>query len=304
MTTTIYDVADQVGLEMTFYNALDVATDPTAVTFTLTPPSGGTALAYTYGVNSQLVRLGAGHYSVDYIVPAEGIYSYSFSGTGLVTQHETAQFYVQGPAATLALPRGYTSPARVAALRNRTFTAAQAIHCTELILVAEETIDELLGRSWAGLSPTTERQYLRSPRIFLVNAPLTSITSVGLAATPLDVVDILDPSEYSLVDPTTGEIYISRARMYGSGWPGFTWPILTVVYAHGGPVPPARVSLAAAIMVDSWMARATGQPTPDVKSYSVAGELSVTFRDSNNPGTAIPDEALSLLDLVPHQRFA
>lgn len=96
MSDTIYDVKDLVGLEMTFRNAAGNAADPTTITFKLEKPDG-TNITYVYGTNVELVKIGTGHYSVDFPITQWGTHKYKYIGTGTIQQAEEDRFYVRKP---------------------------------------------------------------------------------------------------------------------------------------------------------------------------------------------------------------
>lgn len=292
-TTVLYNTGDQVGLEITFRNASGALTDPTAVTFRLTPPSGA-VVNYTYGVDAQLVRQSIGLFTVDYIPSLPGVYDYSFTGTGAINLSEEGQFFVREPLAVVPVNRGYTNPRKIGGYMGKILDGQQSIQAEEVIAAVEQWIDRKLGRSWAGTSPTTERHVIVGDYLTLNNYPITAITSINVAWTPLATPTLLTvATQYTLVDATRGTIYV----------PGLDGYTATIVYTHAGPAVPADISLAATMIAAAWLQPSVGGVDARIKSVSYAGELSYTYADAAGE-RAVPPEACKLLDMVPRRRFA
>lgn len=93
-----HDIGDLVRISTTF-SVAGVATDPTAVSLTVTDPSG-TATTYTYA-GAQVVKTAAGAYRYDLSVAAAGVYTYRWVGTGVAEGADSGQFMVK-----TALPPG------------------------------------------------------------------------------------------------------------------------------------------------------------------------------------------------------
>lgn len=293
-TTQLYDVGDQVGLEITFYNVVGAATDPTVVTFHLTRPDG-TTLAYTYGPDPELTRIGQGHYAVEYLATAPGVYDYGFKGTGNLNVSEESQFFVRDVLVAVTLAKGYTTPAKVGQHLGRTLDGAQSIQVEAVIRAVEAWIDRKFGRAWNGASPSSETHVALGGRVWLNNYPVTAITQIRVHWTPLDDWRTLTVDEYQLVSTATGEVYLSVAD-------GYT---VEVTYTHSGPVVPADVQLAATMIVGRWAQPSIGGYDGTVKGYSVGGEESVQFAtDQGGKPITIPPEAYTILDAIPHRRFA
>lgn len=291
----LYNTGDQIGLEMTFRNALGVPTDPTTVTFKLTSPTG-VVTTYVYGVDAQLVHTtpGSGLYTVDVIFTEPGVYGYLFTGTGTVNQSEEDQLFVREPLVAFPRDKGYTNARLIGRYLNRTLDGAQSIQAETIIAAVEQYIDRKLGRSWAGVSPATERHVIEGDSITLNNYPITAITSINVAWTPMATPTLLTvTSQYALIDAARGSIYVPYLNGYTA----------TVVYTHAGPLVPTDVSLAATIIAANWLQPSVGGVDGTIKSVSYAGELSYTYADSGAE-RAIPPEARKLLNMVPHRRFA
>ena len=88
----IYNIGDEARCSIVF-TVGGVATDPTTVTFKITPP-GGITTTYIYGIDAELVKDSAGHYHVDYIPSVNGLHYYRFEGTGACQTAEGANFLV------------------------------------------------------------------------------------------------------------------------------------------------------------------------------------------------------------------
>lgn len=108
-----YDQGDLTRQSVIFTNDADVATDPTVVTFTFKKPSGDET-TYTYGIDAVLERDSAGNFHADVVADEHGLWVWSWSGTGAVTQTDEGQFFVQ-PSDITGAPSAY------AELRERVY---------------------------------------------------------------------------------------------------------------------------------------------------------------------------------------
>jgi hypothetical protein len=91
--SNIYDKGDLVRITGTFTTAAGVATDPTAVLFSIKNPAG-TTTTYTYGTDAQLVKSTTGIYYVDVNVNAVGTWYYKFYSTGTGQSASEGLFFV------------------------------------------------------------------------------------------------------------------------------------------------------------------------------------------------------------------
>lgn len=94
MTTEAHDIGDLRRLTVTFTNLAGTITDPTAVNFSIRKPDG-TATAYVYGTDAELVKSTTGVYYVDFALTLPGRHVYRWVGTGAVETAETGEFYAR-----------------------------------------------------------------------------------------------------------------------------------------------------------------------------------------------------------------
>lgn len=87
-----YDVGQRVRLTCTF-TVSDVATDPTTITLEVEPP-GDSVSTYTYAA-SQITRSAQGVYYKDLDLDEEGIWNYTWTGTGNVVAAAQGYFIVR-----------------------------------------------------------------------------------------------------------------------------------------------------------------------------------------------------------------
>lgn len=201
-------------------------------------------------------------------------------------------------------PRGYASAADVLA-RLPAATPLQVEVLDATLEVVEGAIDAYTGRTW--LATVTDEWHPEAGQfVFLRSAPVTSLALV----TDRDGVP-LAAEEYTLVDAARGRVSLwggpyDAVRNYPSYdyWRGG----LRATYVAGAP--PAVVR-EAAIRATLGLLRtlggvgATGSGEIDptlVKSYTIGGEVSVTFRDLPTDAAAattyadpLPADAKALL---------
>lgn len=84
------DVGDAAIVQVNFYNSNGVPTDPTDVSLVLTSPSGVVTAVPMVG----LTHGGPGLFTYVFLASESGAYSYTFTGTGAVTQVETGYVLV------------------------------------------------------------------------------------------------------------------------------------------------------------------------------------------------------------------
>lgn len=93
MTINVYQKGDLARVTALFKNAAGTATDPTAVSFKYTKPSG-TTVTLVYLTDAGLVKDSTGNYHVDIDITEAGWWHNSFIGTGAVQAVEHAEFNV------------------------------------------------------------------------------------------------------------------------------------------------------------------------------------------------------------------
>lgn len=91
-----YDVGDQIRLSAVFANSAGTAVDPSALTLVVFPAEG-TAVTYTYGVGTVIVRDSLGNYHADITVTARsgGTWYYKFTATGTYIGMQQGSFGVR-----------------------------------------------------------------------------------------------------------------------------------------------------------------------------------------------------------------
>ncbi|HJT63078.1 MAG TPA: hypothetical protein VJ797_15520 [Burkholderiales bacterium] len=93
MTIGVCQVGDLRRVTAVFKNDAGTATDPTAVSFKYTKPSG-TTTTLVYLTDAALVKDSTGNYHVDLSVTEAGWWHYRFIGTGAVQAVEDGEFMV------------------------------------------------------------------------------------------------------------------------------------------------------------------------------------------------------------------
>lgn len=86
----MYVIGQKLRLQGTFKLG-EILTDPTTVTFKLLNPAG-TIVTLVYGVDAALVRASLGVFYYEYTIPAQGAYTYRFTGTGTCPASNEATF--------------------------------------------------------------------------------------------------------------------------------------------------------------------------------------------------------------------
>lgn len=94
MTTTQFDIGDELRVSVRFYDSDDVDRDPTVVTFKLKNPSEELT-TYVYGTDPEVVKDSVGNYHFDLIVEDSGRYHYRWEGTGALISAEESIIHVR-----------------------------------------------------------------------------------------------------------------------------------------------------------------------------------------------------------------
>ena len=89
-----FDKGDEIRVQTTFSDSDGNATDPAAVYFKFTDPSGNTA-TYTYGVDAELVKSATGIYYVDIDCDESGSWRWRFYSIGSGQATDEGYFIVE-----------------------------------------------------------------------------------------------------------------------------------------------------------------------------------------------------------------
>ena len=180
--------------------------------------------------------------------------------------------------------RGYTTVDTVASVAGLTLTGAQISLVDQVLIEAAEAwIEERTGRTWLTGIITSEPHYGAGPNLYLRTTPVTSIQAVTARYS------LSDTPDTALVAGTTYE-----ARDLARGWLvlGTTYDRVLVSYTPAATVP-ARIQLAASLLVAHWLQPAMNGLMGGVESYSV-GDLSVKL-SAEMVKAGVPSEVLRLI---------
>lgn len=192
------------------------------------------------------------------------------------------------------MSKGYATTTEVLA-RIPSPTAEQTAAAEPALSLAEQLVDAHTGRQWME-TVSGEAYWAYGPLIRLRQAPVS-------AAGPISFLNGLtlgeyDPSMYALLNAERGLV----AWNGGTGW-------VRIAYVSGPP--PDRVKEATIRAAVAWLQIAASPgdagagPTAGVlnpalvKSYSIGGALSVTYRDEGvqtTQSTGLPPDAIALLN--------
>lgn len=89
----IYDTGDAVVLELPL-TVNGAPTDPTALTLTITPPSGAVVVR-TWPAPAEITRVSLGNFRYDYAPTLPGLYAYEWAATGAAQADERGYFEVR-----------------------------------------------------------------------------------------------------------------------------------------------------------------------------------------------------------------
>lgn len=250
MATQAYNLGNDVTSSVLF-TAANVPVDPTGVTFDVQAPDG-TKTSYVYGVDSQVVRVSTGRYSVTLTPSARGLYHYDFTGTGAVEANEDGAFFMKTPfpdplptfvdvpmlAAYLRADIDYADPLANLALQG----ATQAIrkYTDQMISYVED--DEIV-------LPGNGLDVVLLPEIPVVGVSLLSFGDVDLAT---------DDYSWNAEGIVTRSL---RSSFTTGGQVGLT-------YSHGYAAVPADVQMITVIAAARGWAQ-QGESSTSASGYSV-----------------------------------
>lgn len=178
-----YDVGDLIVLELPL-TVNGVPTDPTALTLTITPPSGAVVVK-NWPSPSEITRVSVGSFRYDYAPLLAGLYAYEWRGTGSAQADERGYFEVR-PAYVVDVPPRFCSvgdlqdflqlaitnaPAALRAIEGA--TAAIQNYCHQQLAAVAGDVVTLRTRGQADL--------------ILPEQPVTAIASVAENGTTLTV---------------------------------------------------------------------------------------------------------------------
>jgi hypothetical protein len=179
-----------------------------------------------------------------------------------------------------------------------------------LLGVADAAVQAYCGRQWLSGAITNEVYTPDGPLLYLRQRPISSVESiVGHRAYQATTTTLVAGTDYAVQDLARGLVTLRGIGQWQSGGSSSTygrgllpthprepWTLpysyLTVSYTPAAPVP-ADVSLAAALLVGTWLQTTTQGITPDIKTYSVGQELTVTRFDPS--ASALPPPVATLL---------
>jgi hypothetical protein len=277
--TVFFEQANELATLTNTFKVNNVNTDPTAVTLTVTSPSG-TATTYTYSL-AEITRTAAGIYTKDIACSEAGVWLYLWVGTGSASDAVAGTWTVSK-------------------------TTLQRLYCTPEELKSRAGIDntdddaEILAACTAvarGIDKWCRRQFFRHTRtrtleptgIYLLDVPdLVSVTTLKTDSSGDGVYETTwTTSDYQLLpadaaDEAEAEPY-TQIRAVGSyRFPDLCWVLpsarrnrVQIVGVWGWPAVPEGVKEAAKILAeDTWKLKDA--------PFGVAGEGEFTVRVGDN----------------------
>lgn len=199
------------------------------------------------------------------------------------------------------MPKGYTSQQKVADYLGISFSEAQNIHAIYLLDVVEDFIDARVAHPWLEGVVSNEEQASNGEYIQLRNRPVASIASVtartelGGAYSAL-VVNI----DWEVISLIEGLIRIPS-------WATYDRFRISYTPATAAGTVPRDLEFAATQLVARWLTpvltvSGAGAVDPNViKSYSVGGEFSITYKDSQTSGGSFAGSGSNAVGLSPEE---
>lgn len=177
--------------------------------------------------------------------------------------------------------RGYTTIARLESYLGLDLTTAQETEAGRLIEAAEQLIDVETGKAWLVATAVTNeahyRDHLGGPLLFLRSAPVASVTSVTGRGSWNDTTEttLVAGTDYELRDSALGTLYVPAWSAYQR---------LRVTYTPTNVAAPELLVLATNELVAWWLQpllnSTDGVSLTGIKSFSLGGDLSVTYADT------------------------
>lgn len=191
----------------------------------------------------------------------------------------------------------YTDALAVQRLTGLSLTAGQIQLVTDVLAgAATDYVKARTGRDFEVTAVASEAHYAPGPLLYLRQAPVASVSSV-VARTTLTgaATTLVAGTDYELRDLTAGLLYLP-ALAGGVYRPGYYDRVL-VSYTPTAAIPD-RARLAATMLAAHWLQQATRGVTHGLRSYNVAGELSVTYQEASAQW-GVPAEVRALLQINP-----
>jgi hypothetical protein len=275
--TVFYAGASELATLSNVFSVLTVPTDPTTVTLVVTDPLD-VSTTYTYAA-AQITRTGTGAYSKDIACTLDGIWHYTWTGTGTATD-VTAGTWTVFPT---ELQQRYCT---VEQLKSR-LTISDALDDFEIGLAidtATAAIDDICQRRfWRG---TDTRTYTANSYYEVQVDDLVSVTSLKTGSGDGTFPLTWAVTDYQLhpVNPNTGTGTVPYTSIRAVGANIFPPPTLRpgrtdlvqVVGVWGWPQIPPPVNQAALIMAADFLASG-GAP------FGIAGFGDFAVRIRGNP---------------------
>lgn len=172
----------------------------------------------------------------------------------------------------------YTDPTKISAYLGVTFTAEQTTVAESVASGVTGWIDHRTGWTWqdADGSVTDEIHEVIDSTVYLTYTPVTAVSEVHVrarqGATLGDWV-LLDPTDYQLVDPSTGLLALNPlTHQYAERWDA------RVDYTSSVTAPPADIEMAATILSASLMSSPLHPGTAGLSSIAVGqNDVAVAF---------------------------
>jgi hypothetical protein len=167
--------------------------------------------------------------------------------------------------------KGYAAASDVAlALGVASLSTLQTNQVTAWLEGVESWVEAYTGRAWLTGALTDEFYEPAGPDLYLRQRPITTVEAVkGRFRLTSTVTTLTAGSEYEVRDATRGRLWLPL-------WDSYDW--FAISYTPAATVP-AGVKLATAqLLADAIQGPAQGGS--NVKAFSVFGQVSMTFRDT------------------------
>lgn len=167
----------------------------------------------------------------------------------------------------------YTTVANVGLQLNRPLTDEEVASVAIIIDGVGAFFDKKCGRTLVSSSPIVdEMYYVGRKTLYLKQSPIIAVTSLSVRLDELNSpwIVLATPSQYEVIDATTGRIIITS--YYASYLAKISYTVSSLV--------PKDIELAATLMAVHFM-----QTQTHLRSIRVAEELAIIFNDLEIPET-------------------